>query len=78
MSCAKLNKGCLESFSIVRQVQAITYIFFTISMILTGNEIDLPFFLFAICVFCVMAMVLLLVYERWNTAILSKDYESLE
>jgi hypothetical protein len=37
VSCAKINEGCLESFSIVRQAQAITYIFFTLSMITTDN-----------------------------------------
>ncbi len=73
VSCAKLNEGCLESFSIVRQVQAITYILFTVVMIATGNLIDLPFFICAIAVFCLLAMVVLLIYKRWNHELLAKN-----
>jgi hypothetical protein len=64
VSCAKLNGGCLQSFSIVRQLQAITYIFFTLAMITTGNQIDLPYFLSALAVFSVFGMAAFLVYER--------------
>jgi hypothetical protein len=62
VSCAKINDGCLESFSIVRQLQAITYIFFTVSMITTGNQMDLPYFLCALAVFCVFGMFAFLAY----------------
>lgn len=66
VSCAKLNQGQLESFSIVKQIQAISYIFFTLSMILTDNTIDVPYFLCALTVFCFSSMVVLAVYERFN------------
>lgn len=64
VSCAKINEGKLESFSIVRQLQAITYIFFTVAMITTNNEMDLPYFLCALAVFAIFALLAFLVYER--------------
>jgi hypothetical protein len=49
----------------VRQSQAITYICFTVAMITTNNEMDLPYFLCALAVFCVLGLVGFLVYERY-------------
>jgi hypothetical protein len=62
VSCAKINNGCLESFSIVRQIQAITSIIFFLAMITTDNEIDLPFFLCVVAALCVMGMVIFLIF----------------
>lgn len=47
-------------------MQAMTYIMFTVAMILTDNEMNLPYFLCSLAVFAILAMVTFLVYERGN------------
>jgi len=59
VSCAKINKGYLYSFSIVRQIQALAFIGFQIYMIVSDNNINLIGFLIILASLSLAAIIIL-------------------